>query len=92
MSECRHCGGKGYIEVHRPGFTHYETDAGEPCPSYHYDRTLCSCNQLERLKKALEESLKLQAHYAKLLNMHDGGERLIFETVDAWMERLYGKG
>ncbi len=37
---------------------------------------------------ALAESVKLQAHYAELLNMHDGGQRLIFPTVDAWLERL----
>jgi hypothetical protein len=38
--------------------------------------------------EALQESLKLQAHYAELLNMHDGGQRLIFTTVDAWLARL----
>ncbi len=40
------------------------------------------------LRKALKQSLELQAHYAKLLNMHDGGQRLIFESVDAWLKRL----
>ena len=38
--------------------------------------------------QALEESVKLQAHYAELLNMHDGGERIIFKSVKDWIERL----
>lgn len=37
---------------------------------------------------ALEESVKLQSHYADLLNIHDGGKRLQFKTVDAWIQRL----
>lgn len=40
------------------------------------------------LAKALEESVKLQTHYAELLNMHDGGERIGFESADAWIDRL----
>ena len=41
------------------------------------------------LLSALKESLKLQSHYAKLLNMHNGGERAGFEghdAVDQWMK------
>jgi hypothetical protein len=45
-------------------------------------------DELARLRFALEESVKLQAHYAKLLNMHDGGERMVFPTVEAWIARL----
>jgi hypothetical protein len=41
-----------------------------------------------RLTVALTESLKLQRHYAGLLNMHDGGQRIIFNSVDEWIERL----
>src|SRR6266568_2680863 len=37
---------------------------------------------------ALEESVKLQSHYAELLNMHDGGERRGFQDAQAWMDRL----
>lgn len=43
------------------------------------------------LSSALRESLKLQSHYAKLLNTHDGGERIMFESfdcVDQWMKQL----
>ncbi len=40
------------------------------------------------LHMSLEESLKLQSHYAKLLNAHDGGSRLRFDSVDEWMARL----
>jgi hypothetical protein len=39
-------------------------------------------------KIALEESVKLQSHYADLLNMHDGGERMIFKSAAEWIERL----
>jgi hypothetical protein len=37
---------------------------------------------------ALERSVKLQSHYAELLNMHDGGQRLQFASADAWLARL----
>lgn len=40
------------------------------------------------LRSALEESLRLQAHYAKLLNMYDGGSRMVFGSVEEWLERL----
>ena len=42
----------------------------------------------EQLELALRESVKLQEHYADLLNMHDQGERQIFKNVDAWLTRL----
>ncbi len=45
-----------------------------------------------QLKKALEESIKLQAHYAKLLNMYDGGFRLIFPDIHSWIARLMYTG
>lgn len=37
---------------------------------------------------ALEESVRLQSHYAELLNMHDDGERLEFSCGRDWLERL----
>ncbi len=40
------------------------------------------------LKRALEESLKLQSHYAELLNMQDGGKRMQFRTAQEWLDRL----
>lgn len=40
------------------------------------------------LRVALEESVKLQSHYADLLNMYDGGKRMEFKGVDEWMARL----
>ena len=42
----------------------------------------------ERLKEALEKSVKLQSHYAVLLNQYDGGERMIFTNAAQWMSRL----
>jgi hypothetical protein len=44
--------------------------------------------ETRRLRMALERSLRMQNHYAELLNAHDGGARLGFDTVEAWMERL----
>ena len=41
---------------------------------------------------ALKESLKLQAHYAKLLNEYDNGERVVFENVGNWINRLRDLG
>ncbi len=37
---------------------------------------------------AFEESVKLQSHYAELLNMHDRGHRLAFKSAAVWIERL----
>jgi len=37
---------------------------------------------------ALEESVKLQSHYAELINMHDGGQRMQFKDAKAWLDRL----
>ena len=45
-----------------------------------------------RLQKALDESVKLQAHYANLINMHDGGQRRVFKTSDEWIARLEETG
>jgi hypothetical protein len=39
--------------------------------------------------KALEESVKLQSHYARILNGWDGGKRIEFVSADDWIERLY---
>ena len=42
----------------------------------------------DRLRDALEQSVRLQAHYAELLNMDDGGKRILFANADAWLARL----
>ena len=44
------------------------------------------------LEIALTSSVGLQAHYAKLLNMHDGGERVPCETAKAFIEKLIEAG
>lgn len=43
-----------------------------------------------RLREALKESVKLQSHYAMLLNGWDGGKRIEFKSSDEWLERLAG--
>lgn len=47
-----------------------------------------AARMLRQASHALQESVKLQSHYAKLLNMHDGGERLAFDTPEEWIGRL----
>ncbi len=49
---------------------------------------ITSDSMVIKLKEALTESVKLQSHYAKLLNMYDGGQRMQFESIEAWMDRL----
>lgn len=38
--------------------------------------------------RALTESVKLQSHYAEILNNYDGGNRMIFRTPQEFMMRL----
>lgn len=45
-------------------------------------------NEIDQLRTALQESLTLQSHYADILNRFDGGERITFPTVEAWLDRL----
>jgi len=42
----------------------------------------------DELRTALDALIKLQAHYAKLLNLHDGGRRHAFTSTEEWLERL----
>lgn len=49
---------------------------------------LACVQQSADLKEALNRSLALQSHYAKLLNMHDGGNRMVFADADEWIARL----
>lgn len=44
------------------------------------------------LGAALDESLKLQSHYAELLNHYDGGGRKGFPDAEAWIRRLKETG
>lgn len=41
---------------------------------------------------ALTESVTLQSHYAGLLNMHDGGQRMQFVSFVDWIKRLRETG
>ena len=44
--------------------------------------------RVAKLEAALKQSVELQSHYAELLNMYDGGQRLTFANVEAWLDRL----
>src|SRR5579883_2855413 len=55
---CKKCKGAGIYEAHQPGHTHYETDAGEPCPWFHYSKIPCGCvfTEINQKVAALEAS------------------------------------
>jgi hypothetical protein len=40
------------------------------------------------LERALQESVKLQSHYAAILNDYDGGRRRQFSSSKEWIERI----
>ena len=62
-------------------------------PAEHWESVAKSnFKYIDQLEEALKESVKLQSHYAKLLNMYDGGERLQFENADEWVDRLRSLG
>jgi hypothetical protein len=44
--------------------------------------------RLVEIEAALDESVKLQSHYAGLLNYYDGGSRLQFRDGKEWRRRL----
>jgi hypothetical protein len=52
------------------------------------DGPLAEALQSEMLLESLEQSVRLQSHYAMLLNMHDGGTRLQFANAAEWAARL----
>jgi phage terminase large subunit-like protein len=43
---------------------------------------------IQIMSQALNESVKLQSFYAKLLNMYDGGKRREFANTTEWIDRL----
>jgi hypothetical protein len=45
-------------------------------------------DRMRTLEIALAESLKLQSHYARLLNQYDGGEHMVFDSPEQWIARL----
>lgn len=45
-------------------------------------------DQANELRDALDKSVRLQSHYAELLNSYDGGNRIIFTDTESWLERL----
>jgi len=49
-------------------------------------------NEIETYKIALAESIRLQSHYAKLLNIYDEGKRIQFKDSKEWIDRLKETG
>lgn len=77
------------------------TKAGWVCPHCDYRQNWAHAVMLEvvdpaglfppilsELQTALKELVKLQSHYAGLLNQHDGGLRLRFASAAEWIDRL----
>lgn len=58
------------------------------CPHMTGDLSCSVCDELRTVRTALEVSVKLQSHYARLLNEHDGGDRMFFVNAKAWLARL----
>jgi hypothetical protein len=50
------------------------------------------CDEIMRLKVALDKLAGLQAHYAGLLNDFDGGQRHPFKSGQEWIDRLVETG
>lgn len=67
-------------------------DGKEALPAEKAEELVRLLSQAETLTVALRESVGLQAHYASLLNRYDGGQRLIFDSPEAWLERLRETG
>lgn len=53
-----------------------------------YNDFPCYTEKEHQLYTALKESIKLQAHYGKLLNQYDGGKRFIFKSPEQFIARL----
>lgn len=51
-----------------------------------------SADSVQELMEALIESVKLQSHYAGLLNEYDGGKRQQFSCPAHWIQRLIETG
>jgi hypothetical protein len=51
-----------------------------------------SSESSSELMEALIESVKLQSHYAGILNDYDGGKRLQFNCPAHWIQRLLETG
>jgi len=58
------------------------------CEGYYHALDAKVAAATARLSVALEESVKLQSHYATLLNEYDGGRRATFADGAAWVARL----
>lgn len=80
----------GQIGIRKDG------EEADPCPNdgetmnrvTWKDAYLESADSGHELMLALIESVKLQSHYAELLNDHDAGERSTFSCPAEWIERL----
>jgi len=55
---------------------------------WHAAMSFLSAIVINNLGIALDESVKLQSHYASILNQYDGGQRLLFASVEQWLDRL----
>lgn len=63
--------------------TNFVGTAANPPPD-----ALCRYCEIDELRIALRESVKLQSFYAEQLNVYDGGKRMPFKDSAAWIARL----
>lgn len=72
------------IKYRRVVWPDSEKVTGEKVGEYYVE----AMKTIEELRAALDASVKLQSHYAELLNMYDGGERMTFKDGYEWVARL----
>lgn len=75
--------GRPAILIHLPGGS-----AGYPIEECGGAEVLRRFAAEPALAVALGELVRLQAHYAALLNGYDGGKRVSFVSAQAWLDRL----
>jgi transcriptional regulator with XRE-family HTH domain len=62
--------------------------SADPAVRVWMEEVLALRARVAKLEEALEQSVTLQSHYAELLNTYDGGKRLTFASIEAWLDRL----
>jgi len=85
------CSGGKYTFILEEGDWRVRVDRhGEPWLKIEQGHKAVSNLVLEMLevKEALDKSVKLQSHYAKLLNQYDGRERICFSNEEEWLKEL----
>jgi hypothetical protein len=63
------------------------SEFNEMIDTFFNGRPAASTKELQELKKALVDSVRLQSVYAALLNQYDGGDRRVYRSAREWLDR-----